>query len=426
MYMVKDMPEKRQNKAGLGLLMVLMGWTAVFAQSPDASYLAGMAGLEKKNLPEANEKLTWAISRNNADDRLFLARGEVYLMMKDFERAKTDFEEANEILPGVADIWLARVYGQTGNAGKATEMLRQHLQSPFRLPEDSIRRDPSFDGIQDSPEWFSVWDKDWYTPDEKAMAEAAYYMRRSQPEKALSLVDVALQSSSSAAGLYNQRGRIYLSTGNYAAAIADFTSALNLGKRSGDNRLKETLYIDNSTSILTNRGLAFLGAGRYKDAIADFNKVLREEPASFTTYLKRAEASAGTEGWDEAINDMKFYLGYFPDDQKAVYHCGLYYYDSGDYMNSLRCFNSNLKEDQANPVYFKARGKAYLKTSTLQYAISDLSMSLDLNPEDGETWMYLGVAKLQAGLKEEACSDFRKAIQLGMTAALQYQVDNCR
>jgi Flp pilus assembly protein TadD len=95
-------------------------------------------------------------------------------------------------------------------------------------------------------------------------------------------------------------------------------------------------------------------------------------------------------------------------------------------MNSLRCFNSNLKEDQANPVYFKARGKAYLKTSTLQYAISDLSMSLDLNPEDGETWMYLGVAKLQAGLKEEACSDFRKAIQLGMTAALQYQVDNCR
>lgn len=420
------MPEKLRNKTATGLLLLLMGWATGFAQSPDASYLAGMAGLEKRNLSDAGEKLSWAISRNNADDRFYLARGEVYLLMKDYDRAKTDFEEANEILPGVADIWLARMYAVTGNAGKAAEMLRLHLQSPFRLPEDSIRRDPSFNGIQDSSEWFSLWDKDWYSPEEKTMAEAAYFLKKSQPEKALSLVDAALQSSSSAAGLYNQRGRIYLSTGNYAAAIADFTSALNLDKRSGDTRTKETVYIDNSTGILSNRGMAFLGAGRYKDAIADFNKVLREEPASFGTYLTRAEASAGAEVWDEAIRDMKFYLGFFPDDQKAIYQCGVYYYDSGDYINSLRCFNSNMKEDPANPIYFKARGKAYLKTSTLQYAISDLSMSLDLNPSDGETWLFLGVAKLQAGLKEEACSDFQKALQLGFTAALQYQVDNCR
>lgn len=426
MYMLKDMPEKLRNKAALSLLIFLMGWSVATAQTPDASYLAGMAGLEKRNLADAGEKLTWAISRNNADDRLYLARGEVYMLMKDYERAAADFWEANHILHGVANIWLARLYAIQGNSGKAAEMLQEHLQSPFRLPEDSIRRDPSFDGIQDSPEWFSLWEKDWYSSEEKIMAEAAYFLRKSQPEKALSLVNEALQSTSSAAGLFNQRGRIYLATGNFAAAIADFTSALNLGKRSGDRPKEGTVYIDNSTGILGNRGVAFLGAGRYKDAIADFNRVLREEPASFPVYLKRAEAFAAAESWDQAIRDMKYYLDYFPDNQKVIYQCGVYYYESGDYINSLKCLNVNLKEDPANAVFFKARGKTYLKTNTLQYAISDLSMSLDLDPEDGETWMYLGVAKLQAGEKEEACSDFQKALRLGYTAALQYQVDHCR
>ena len=174
-----------------------------------------------------------------------------------------------------------------------------------------------------------------------------------------------------------------------------------------------------------NRALAFLGAGRFKDALADFNKALREFPENFDGYLKRAEAYAGMENYEAARKDVLFYLNYFNDDQKAVFQCGEYYYDGGDYMNALKYFNINLKEDPVNGLYFKARGKTYLKTATYKYAMSDLSMSLDLNPDDGETWMYLGLAKIQSGDKTNGCSDLHKAQQLGNTEVLRYIVDNC-
>jgi Flp pilus assembly protein TadD len=84
-----------------------------------------------------------------------------------------------------------------------------------------------------------------------------------------------------------------------------------------------------------------------------------------------------------------------------------------------------VKEDPVNSLYFKSRGKTYLKTATYKYAVSDLSMSLDLNPEDAETWMFLGLAKIRSGDKVNGCSDLRKAQQLGNTEVLRYIVDNC-
>jgi len=53
-------------------------------------------------------------------------------------------------------------------------------------------------------------------------------------------------------------------------------------------------------------------------------------------------------------------------------------------------------------------------------------MSLDLNPEDAETWMYLGIAKIQSGDKENGCSDLEKAQKLGNAQALKYIIENCR
>jgi Flp pilus assembly protein TadD len=84
-----------------------------------------------------------------------------------------------------------------------------------------------------------------------------------------------------------------------------------------------------------------------------------------------------------------------------------------------------MKEDPNNANYYKARGKTYLKTATYRYAISDLSMSLDLNPSDAEAWMYHGVALIKSGNKSDGCSSLHKAQNLGSTEALKYIVENC-
>ena len=65
-------------------------------------------------------------------------------------------------------------------------------------------------------------------------------------------------------------------------------------------------------------------------------------------------------------------------------------------------------------------------TKTYQYAIYDLTMSLDLDPTDGETYLYLGIARMESGDKTAACSDFQKAQRLGEARALRYIIDYCQ
>jgi tetratricopeptide (TPR) repeat protein len=407
----------------LFLSVALVIFQGMKAQTPDAGLLAGCAFYKNGNSAKALESFSIAISRNNADERLFLYRGRVFLELKDYENAIKDFSEANEIIPGVGDFWLAKANALAGDAARAIANLKSHLSSDFRLPEDSIKKDRAFESLHASQDWYALWEKDWYNDQEKAGKEVGYYLKKSQPDKAISYLDEQMVRPQAGPELYALRGKVYLGQGNYASAIADYTSALNLEKKEGQGHLISSLNPEESHYYI--RALAFLGAGRFKDALADFNKALREFPENFNGYLKRAEAYAGMENYEAARKDVLFYLNYFSHDQKAIFQCGEYFYDGGDYMNALKYFNVNLKEDPVNGLYFKARGKTYLKTATYKYAMSDLSMSLDLIPEDGETWMYLGLAKIQSGNKTDGCSDLHKAQQLGNTEVLQYIIENC-
>jgi tetratricopeptide (TPR) repeat protein len=417
-----------QAKSPNRVILILLAGALVFsqgvnAQTPDAGLLAGCAFYRSGNYAKALESFTVAISRNNADERLFLYRGRVLLQLKDYENAISDFNEANEIIPGIGDLWLAKASALSGDGDKALAFLKSHLSSDFRLPEDSIKKDRAFEDLHASQGWYALWEKEWYTDQEKAAGEVTYYLKKSEPDKAVTYLDEEISKLQASPRLFALRGKVYLKQGNYASAIADYTSALNLEKKAGQGQQMSTLNPEESHYY--NRALAFLGAGKFKEALADFNRAMREFPENFEGYLKRAEAYAGMENFDAARKDVLFYLGYFRDDQKAVFQCGEYYYDGGDYMNALKYFNINLKEDPVNGMYFKARGKTYLKTATYKYAMSDLSMSLDLNPEDAETWMYLGLAKIQSGDKTNGCSDLHKAQQLGNTEVLRYIIDNC-
>jgi tetratricopeptide (TPR) repeat protein len=402
----------RHTLTGLILIVILSFLSFHSYSQTDEQYLAGNAFLLKGDYSRAVESLSLAISRNNSDEQLYIRRGQAYLNNNETEKAIDDFNEANLISPNSADLWLARVYATIGNTQESLKYLQSHLKSPFRINEDSIKKDPAFNAIQGTTEWYALWEKDWYTDAEKTIADAEFYARKKQFDQALSLLDNAIIKDPQNAGLMAERAEIFQKQGNYASAAGDFSSAINADK--------------SNPTYFAKRGYALLQSGRHKDAVNDFTKALKEDPADFKLYLKRAEAYAGLMNWQQAVKDVQLYLHYFNDDQDALYQCGEYFYSSGDYINALKYFNSNLKEDPNNALYYKARGKTYLNTATNKYALSDLSMSLDLNPNDAETWMYHGVAAIHAGDKSTGCSSLRRAQQLGSTEAVKYLMENCQ
>lgn len=383
----------------------------VLSQTADEQYLVGCAQYSKGEYGAAVESFTLAINRNNADHRLFIRRGSSLLKNNETERALADFNEANLIYPGCADLWLAKTYARAGDKANAIRLLKNHLDSPFRLPEDIIKKDPYFDKLQETAEWHSLWQKNWYDDAEKAVAEAGYYKAKKQFDQAVVLLDEGLRKDAANAKLTFARGKVFFEQGLYTAAISDFTSVI-----SNNKEFSEAFIM---------RATAYLKAGRYKDAINDFNRALKNDPGDFRLYKNRASAYAGLKEWQAAISDISFYLKYFENDIQSLYQCGDYCYEAGDYINALRYFNQVLKEDPNNSMFYKARGKTYLKTSTYQYAMKDLAMSLDLNPQDAETWMFMGLAKIKSGDRLNGCSDLERSGKMGNAEALRFIIDFC-
>ncbi|MBN1414597.1 MAG: hypothetical protein JW973_05820 [Bacteroidales bacterium] len=392
------------------------GFTLVFtsviaAQSPGTFYLKGMAALLQNHHEDAVQFLSDAIDYNNDDERYYLGRAGAYLKLGKFDLAMDDFIEANSILPECGDLGLAKVYTATGDIEKAIHYLIRHLQSEFKCPESVITKDTAFDPLKLTDEWHDLWQQEWYNDFDRAVNEVEFLVRKKGTEDALEYLNTIMPAFQKKAEYYALRARVYEMKENYAAAVADYSMALSLDKNKPD------YYFE--------RGVVFLKSARYRNAVDDFSKGLRFEPDKFAFYLERARANAGLMDYQAAINDVDFYLTFFSDDQQAVSLCGEMNYLNNDFLKALKYFNINLKNDPDNPEYYKARGKTYLKTKTYTYAINDLSMSLDLKPDDGETYLYLGLAKYETGDSEGACSDLQKAQRYGNTLALKYSIEYC-
>ncbi|MBN2275901.1 MAG: tetratricopeptide repeat protein [Bacteroidales bacterium] len=390
---------------------VLISACILSGQSPDHYYLKGMAALQQNQPEAAVQALNDAIGRNNSDERYYLCRADAYYRLGKFDLAASDYDEAGSIMPGCGDLGLARVYAATGEAEKSIDCLKRHLRSDYRLSATTITKDLAFSPLHGMDEWHDLWQQDWYSDIEKAEAEVEYYLKKKDAGQALEFLNGKMTSFQKEARYYALRAGAYFVQENYAAAVADYSMALSLNKTEPD--------------YYFSRGLAFLRSERYKDAIDDFTKGLRYEPSRFAFYLERAKANAGLYDYKTAAEDIEFYLGFFDGDQDAIALCGEMYFQYGDYINALKCFNKNLKADPNNPAYYKARGKTYVKTGTIAYGINDLSMSLDLKPDDGETWLYLGLAKYEMGDREAACSNLKKAQHYGNTLAVKYIVEYC-
>src|SRR5690606_30837259 len=126
-----------------------------------------------------------------------------------------------------------------------------------------------------------------------------------------------LKASKNKSILYRYRAEIYAKLGNPKAAIQDLGLAMEKNK---------------STEIIKERGYTHFVAGNYNEAITDFTTVLRNDPADFSVYLKRAEAYEKAKDISSAIKDQETYMAYFPDDENAIYQCGELYLKNDAYI----------------------------------------------------------------------------------------------
>lgn len=392
-------------------ILLFINSLIAFGQSANEFYMKGVSKFLSHQNDSADFYLDKAIVSDNSEVLYHLKKGEVLLAQNKTNEAIVNFEKANQIKNNVADLWISKSYALVNKPAEAVSYLQKHLTSVYKKSEKEIKTDDAFNNIQNSDEWFTLWENEWYTEEEKTEEDVDYLLKNQDHLSALSLIDSKIKTSKNKETLYKLRARVFAEQGNPKAAAMDYGLAMEKNK---------------SPELFKARGDEFFKAGNFNEAIADYSTALRYDAADFTLYLKRAESFSMVNNLEAAIKDMETYLNYFPNDKDALYACGEFYFRNDGYIGALKYFNKNLALDNTNPGYFKARGKTYFKTRMYKLALDDLSMALDLYPNDGESYYYKGMVRLKTSDNKGACDDWKKAVQLGERRAIEALIDNCK
>lgn len=220
---------------------------------------------------------------------------------------------------------------------------------------------------------------------------------------AIQWMDSAIALSPNNAAFYVNRGIAKVERGDKAGAALDYEQALRidpdyslaihnlaaLKSLEGDSDSSEKLLTEsiekneNLPYPRAERGYQRLQKGDLKGALEDYNEVVRLEPNDPENYLNRGVVK-------ERIHDN---------------------------VGALSDYSHALKLDEKNPKAWACRGNIVSKLGNYKEAIEDYSVAIVLDGTYRLAWYNRGLAYNHSGNNALACSDLRKAKELGLREA---------
>lgn len=182
--------------------------------------------------------------------------------------------------------------------------------------------------------------------------EGTEYLLQQKFESAIDKFDNAIFLNRDYIEAYEKRGEVRAIIGNHSGAITDFSKAIDLILKEGEDSWYST------TNLYYNRGLSKSEVGDYRGAIKDFSII---------------------------IEDSKFE------------------------MNGEILFIGGYTESLA----FFARGIIKYKQNDYQGAIDDFTRYIDNGVEWSQPYLYRGLSKIKINNIEGGCVDFSTAGELG-------------
>jgi Tfp pilus assembly protein PilF len=309
-----------------------------------------------------------------------------------------------------ADVWLARSYAAAGDKQNALLCIEQYLrqsQDPFI---EEINNDSVFSILYNTNEWFDLWQKDWLSDTQKAIRDAAYYLHKQDYDQAHQVIENEIAKGGSASRLIAFNAKIYDQGGNTELALNEINKALSVEA--------------SNLSFLEERAGFLNSLGKFSDEVDDLTLVLARNPENFNARLKRAGAALNSKQLDLAKRDIQLYMKYF-NSEDAIYLAGKISYASEEYLTALKYFNQLMNKQNPDVLYYRARGLTYYQTNLYDLAASDLSMSLDIEPNNAEANLYLGLAEYYKGQNKSACYYWKRAKNFGELKAIEYLQKYC-
>lgn len=261
------------------------------------------------------------------------------------------------------------------------------------------------------------------------------YGRSKQYAKALSDLNSAIELVPQSADYYRDRGLVLLFDAQYSAALSDLGKTVELNPEDAkaisyrgivylaklDYSMAVQAFTDalkvksDFPSVLVSRGAAYCDLEKYKQALADLDQALTLSPGYLGAIAQRGKVYQVIGRSDDALLDLNEVLTQDPDNLAALLNRGIVYRKMERYQEAVMDF-SRVLESNPNPQEaeeaFAHRGETYRRLERYQDSIDDLSQSIDRNPEDVWTIGLRGTAYRQFGYVRKALKDCNRVLEL--------------
>lgn len=235
------------------------------------------------------------------------------------------------------------------------------------------------------------------------------FLRASVWKNSISLYSDILKKYPHSFVALNSLGAEYMLTKNYDLSLRYLNAAIN----------ENTNYYKG----YYNRGLLFAQTERIRDALKDFDKAidLKQYPKA---YIARANVFYVLKDFPKAMSDAETVLKTDVNNPKANYVLANCYDDLNQLEKALVYYSKTISLNSDNPLYYMRRAILYGKMQQFESCLQDLDACTNMDSNYAEAYYWKGVVKVN--MKQNPCSDLKKAFDLGFIAAQQPLQTYCR
>jgi len=346
---------------------------------------------------------------SNIEGKLFyFIKAECAYHQGNIDEAIRFYERVERLDKGAASLELARCWKLKSDLGQMFNYLAEHINSSYKIPRKDIMLDTVFSDLDRDREWIRFWSDRWYDEKDDLLAEANYQIERKDLDKAF--WDRLIEKHENDAKIEAILAAYYRLTGNHTRADQSFRNALEIDP---DNLEINIQYAD---YLIENQS--------YDDAVQLYSHLISSNPYDTRLYLKRVlvlfksgQTQAGLEEINRIeqlgidISSLHFLLAReLVPDQPAL---------AIEYLDPLLSGSPTSKA-------FNLRSKAHQAMGNHQKAISDLAMSLDIDPGQADVYFERASLRFDSGDEEGACYDWQNALRLGHRKAADMLYKYCR
>jgi tetratricopeptide (TPR) repeat protein len=264
---------------------------------------------------------------------VYTARGNSYVIKKNYDAAVPDFDEAIKLDPTYALAYVSRGYAL-------------NLQSQYDRAIDDFDQ-----AIQLQPGFANSF-----------MNRGVSFAAKHDYDRAISDYSEAIKLDPRSVYAFNGRGMAYEAKGDHDRAIADFSEAIRL--------------FPQFAQAYGSRAIAYHHTGDYDRAIRDEDEAIRLDPKSSMTYNNRGNEYLAKGDYVAAMRDLDEAIRLDPNNANAYDTRGDTRIAKGDYSGAIIDLNEALRLNPNQLESYVKRGIAYEKLGDIEHAKADFGTAL--------------------------------------------------